>query len=78
MKKSILLLALLVPALMFVGCHEEANTATFKVGMVTDAGTIDDKSFNQGTWGRRRQGRRRLQARHQVSRSPPAPPKLTT
>ncbi|WP_248928853.1 BMP family lipoprotein [Paenibacillus hamazuiensis] len=23
---------------------------TFKVGMVTDAGTIDDKSFNQGTW----------------------------
>lgn len=26
-----------------------ANTG-FKVGMVTDAGTIDDKSFNQGTW----------------------------
>jgi basic membrane protein A len=24
--------------------------ATFKVGMVTDSGTIDDKSFNQGTW----------------------------
>jgi len=24
--------------------------ASFKVGMVTDAGTIDDKSFNQGTW----------------------------
>ncbi len=24
--------------------------AAFKVGMVTDAGTIDDKSFNQGTW----------------------------
>ncbi len=23
---------------------------TFPVGMVTDAGTIDDKSFNQGTW----------------------------
>lgn len=22
----------------------------FKVGMVTDSGTIDDKSFNQGTW----------------------------
>nr|WP_306220206.1 BMP family ABC transporter substrate-binding protein [Cohnella sp. WQ 127256] len=25
-------------------------TADFKVGMVTDSGTIDDKSFNQGTW----------------------------
>ncbi|PIE55476.1 MAG: BMP family ABC transporter substrate-binding protein [Dethiosulfovibrio peptidovorans] len=24
--------------------------ASLKVGMVTDAGTIDDKSFNQGTW----------------------------
>jgi basic membrane protein A len=24
--------------------------ASFKVGMVTDSGTIDDKSFNQGTW----------------------------
>jgi basic membrane protein A and related proteins len=26
------------------------SKAKFKVGMVTDAGTIDDKSFNQGTW----------------------------
>ncbi|WP_276352737.1 BMP family lipoprotein [Cohnella caldifontis] len=26
-----------------------ANT-NFKVGMATDSGTIDDKSFNQGTW----------------------------
>lgn len=28
----------------------EPAAASFKVGMVTDAGTIDDKSFNQGTW----------------------------
>ncbi len=26
------------------------DKADLKVGMVTDAGTIDDKSFNQGTW----------------------------
>lgn len=26
------------------------GAAAFKVGMVTDSGTIDDKSFNQGTW----------------------------
>jgi basic membrane protein A and related proteins len=26
------------------------SAASFKVGMVTDSGTIDDKSFNQGTW----------------------------
>lgn len=28
----------------------EAGNDGLKVGMVTDAGTIDDKSFNQGTW----------------------------
>lgn len=28
----------------------KTETTTIKVGMVTDAGTIDDKSFNQGTW----------------------------
>ena len=30
--------------------NENAAKAEFKVGMVTDSGTIDDKSFNQGTW----------------------------
>ncbi|HZX47176.1 MAG TPA: BMP family ABC transporter substrate-binding protein [Clostridia bacterium] len=30
------------------GCSQQAEG--FKVGMITDAGTIDDKSFNQGTW----------------------------
>ena len=29
---------------------EESEGKGIKVGMVTDAGTIDDKSFNQGTW----------------------------
>jgi basic membrane protein A len=41
-----------------VSCKKEAPEAAaaemavekMKVGMVTDAGTIDDKSFNQGTW----------------------------
>lgn len=28
----------------------EEKSADLRVGMVTDAGTIDDKSFNQGTW----------------------------
>ncbi len=30
--------------------EDKAGATDFKVGMVTDAGTIDDKSFNQGTW----------------------------
>ena len=60
MKKK--LIALTLSALMvtgLVGCGK-AGTETpgedtpekveLKVGMVTDAGTIDDKSFNEGTW----------------------------
>ncbi len=40
---------LLVTALIMTGCFEQ-GAGKLKVGMVTDAGTIDDKSFNQGTW----------------------------
>ncbi len=46
---SVLLIALLAVT-MLVGCAGGGSGAKFKVGMVTDAGTIDDKSFNQGTW----------------------------
>ena len=43
----------LVSALMAFGllCMAPMSAyAQLKVGMVTDSGTIDDKSFNQGTW----------------------------
>jgi len=56
-----LLLALALVGSLFAGCgggqaQKQDDSAkgqqqpAFKVGMVTDAGTIDDKSFNQGTW----------------------------
>jgi basic membrane protein A and related proteins len=57
MKKK--LIALTLSALMVTGLvscgNKGGETGTdkkndLKVGMVTDAGTIDDKSFNQGTW----------------------------
>lgn len=54
-----LLSAVLVLTLV-AGCGSSANSGSsgssgspvskLKVGMVTDSGTIDDKSFNQGTW----------------------------
>lgn len=52
------LLALTLSALMvtsLVACKSTTGTnepqkTKLKVGMVTDSGTIDDKSFNQGTW----------------------------
>lgn len=51
MKKFTLLLA--VCAFTLIGCSKKEiapSESTLKVGMVTDSGTIDDKSFNQGTW----------------------------
>ncbi len=35
---------------MLFSCSKEESKNKLMVGMVTDAGTIDDKSFNQGTW----------------------------
>ncbi|MGM9986496.1 MAG: BMP family protein [Bacillaceae bacterium] len=57
-KKTGLLLAMTLAATTILGAcgsdkKEEGkggSDTNFKVGMVTDAGTIDDKSFNQGTW----------------------------
>jgi len=42
--------AVALVSLALVSCGTGAAAAGKKVGMVTDAGTIDDKSFNQGTW----------------------------
>lgn len=64
MKKKLLsLVAVSVLTMgLFAGCGSSSNAGStasnsgstgkdqIKVGMVTDSGTIDDKSFNQGTW----------------------------
>ena len=45
-------IALILAVIAIIVCEQSLFAApkTFPVGMVTDAGTIDDKSFNQGTW----------------------------
>jgi len=64
MKKRLLSLLAIsaITVTLFAGCGsssktgdtskagDTAKTEKIKVGMVTDSGTIDDKSFNQGTW----------------------------
>ena len=54
MKKLIgcMVACLLLTSAVFASGSGDKGTAkkAMKVGMVTDAGTIDDKSFNQGTW----------------------------
>lgn len=60
MKKRLLSLLAVsaITVALFAGCGSSSSTGDksatkeekIKVGMVTDSGTIDDKSFNQGTW----------------------------
>ncbi|NFH90992.1 BMP family ABC transporter substrate-binding protein [Clostridium botulinum] len=59
MKKKLLSLLAIsaITVSMFAGCGGSSTGTSdskggeqIKVGMVTDSGTIDDKSFNQGTW----------------------------
>ena len=48
MKKILSVLLVMAMTIGFVSVIAEENT--YEIGMVTDLGTIDDKSFNQGTW----------------------------
>jgi len=55
MKKAIISTVLagaaLCAAFTLIGCEKKVGEgASVKVGLVTDVGGIDDKSFNQGTW----------------------------
>ncbi|MDX5476082.1 MAG: BMP family ABC transporter substrate-binding protein, partial [Bacillaceae bacterium] len=52
MKKGLFVLTIVMIAMsLLVACGSNGGSADkMKVGMVTDAGTIDDKSFNQGSW----------------------------
>ncbi len=46
-----LLAIMFIANFAFAGGDQEGSSSTsLKVGMVTDSGSIDDKSFNQGTW----------------------------
>ncbi len=47
MKKIlVVVLAVILLTAVFTGCASK----TYEIAMITDAGEIDDKSFNQGTW----------------------------
>lgn len=50
MKKTLIVLLILMLSIGVFAAGSKEGGEKVKVGMVTDAGTIDDKSFNQGTW----------------------------
>lgn len=53
MKKVLALLLAFVLVFGMVACgggEEAVEDSTYEIAMITDIGSIDDKSFNQGTW----------------------------
>ena len=44
------LVSLILALILSLGVCAAALAETYEIGMITDIGTIDDKSFNQGTW----------------------------
>ena len=55
MKKVVVLVLAFVLVFGMAACgggndEEQAAPETYEIAMITDIGTIDDKSFNQGTW----------------------------
>lgn len=46
MKKLFTLFAVVLVALTLVGC----TTKTYEIGLITDHGPVNDRSFNQGAW----------------------------
>ena len=48
MKKILAILLAAAVVLGMTGCSKKANG--FELALITDVGTIDDKSFNQGSW----------------------------
>ena len=58
-KFTSMLIVTMVAMIALVACSSDkgesgsttgTDNVNFKVGMMIDSGTIDDKSFNQGTW----------------------------
>ncbi len=50
MKKVFALLVTLALAFTLAACGGGEDAEDFEIGLITDTGGIDDKSFNQGTW----------------------------
>lgn len=50
MKKFVVVLLALALVLPLAACGGDGEADTYELALVTDKGTIDDKSFNQGAW----------------------------
>lgn len=48
MKKFLVIFNIILFVIILASCRKERET--FEIAMITDVGTIDDESFNQGSW----------------------------
>jgi basic membrane protein A len=50
MKKILFMSIALILTVLLVSCKPDGSKAKWNIWMITDSGTITDRSFNQGTW----------------------------
>jgi len=67
LRKIGIILLIFTVLIAFGGCRRQQQTSaaeTYELALITDLGTIDDKSFNQGSW----EGLLRYAEEHNISR----------
>ena len=50
MKKFLVLIVFAMIIIFSLSCGNEKKSSGYELALITDVGTIDDRSFNQGSW----------------------------
>ena len=50
MKKFLVLIVFAMIIIFILSCGNEEKSSGYELALITDVGTIDDRSFNQGSW----------------------------
>ena len=50
MKKFLVLIVFAMIIIFALSCGNEKKSSGYELALITDVGTIDDRSFNQGSW----------------------------
>ncbi|WP_241392469.1 BMP family lipoprotein, partial [Brachyspira hyodysenteriae] len=50
MKKILVLIITLMSFILMISCGGGKKSGGYELALITDVGTIDDRSFNQGSW----------------------------
>ena len=50
MKKFLTSIILIMSVILMISCAGGKKSGGYELALITDVGTIDDRSFNQGSW----------------------------